>query len=272
MRCLFCKQDSSNAKSIEHVIPESLGNKKLILPLGYVCDKCNNFFARKVEKPFMDLEVVRLWRAHEYIHNKKGRTAIFDAYLNNKKVPISFDEGNPFCFHIMSEKIYKELSEHKGEFTLSIPVFTNETKIENNIIISRLLAKIALEFWVYKLKDIPDSLDEVIDSRNYDLIRNHARLGTTAEWPCSIRRVYDMEKSEIINGEEVQKVYECDFLCIKTGEIENGVVAIIYFVLIIRGIEFVINLGEPEIDNYYKWLKEHEYISPLYCKESKNRN
>ena len=49
MRCLFCKQDSSNTKSVEHIIPESLGNKTLILPRGYVCDKCNNYFAIKVE-------------------------------------------------------------------------------------------------------------------------------------------------------------------------------------------------------------------------------
>ena len=44
MRCLFCKQDSSSTKSVEHIIPESIGNKTLILPLGYVCDKCNNYF------------------------------------------------------------------------------------------------------------------------------------------------------------------------------------------------------------------------------------
>ena len=27
MRCIFCKQDSSISRTIEHIIPESLGNK-----------------------------------------------------------------------------------------------------------------------------------------------------------------------------------------------------------------------------------------------------
>lgn len=40
--CIFCHKDSSNSKSIEHIIPESLGNKEHILPNGYVCDICNN--------------------------------------------------------------------------------------------------------------------------------------------------------------------------------------------------------------------------------------
>ena len=53
MRCLFCKKDSDETKSIEHIVPESLGNKSFVLPLGYVCDKCNNYFALRVEKPFM---------------------------------------------------------------------------------------------------------------------------------------------------------------------------------------------------------------------------
>ncbi|MBP3710399.1 MAG: HNH endonuclease [Treponema sp.] len=263
MRCLFCKQDSSNTRSVEHIIPESMGNKKLILPLGYVCDKCNNFFARKVEKPFMDIDNIKLWRAYESLLNKKGRAAVFDASFNSERVSISFDDKEPFCFRIMSSKDFDNIVKN-GNGKLSIPIFTNETKIENSITISRMIAKMALEFWAFKLKDISNSLDEIIDDDNYDLIRNHARLGTPTNWPCSIRRVYDMEKSEILKGKKVQKVYECDFLLIKTGEIDDVILAIVYFVVIIRGIEFAINLREPEIDTYYEWLKEHDDLSPLY--------
>jgi hypothetical protein len=54
MRCIFCKNDSSNSKSVEHIIPESLGNTTRTLPKGVVCDTCNNYFARKVEKPFLE--------------------------------------------------------------------------------------------------------------------------------------------------------------------------------------------------------------------------
>lgn len=32
--CIFCNQDSTESKSIEHIIPESLGNDELILDKG----------------------------------------------------------------------------------------------------------------------------------------------------------------------------------------------------------------------------------------------
>ena len=87
MRCLFCKQDSTNTKSIEHVVPESLGNTSFVLPLGYVCDKCNNYFAREVEKPFLELPEIKLLRFQESIPSKKKRMPTIDAILNGK-VPI----------------------------------------------------------------------------------------------------------------------------------------------------------------------------------------
>ena len=43
--CMFCHKDSSSSKSVEHIIPESFGNKHHYLPKGYVCDKCNNYFS-----------------------------------------------------------------------------------------------------------------------------------------------------------------------------------------------------------------------------------
>lgn len=41
-KCIYCLQSSGRFNSVEHVIPESLGNHEMILPKGYVCDKCNN--------------------------------------------------------------------------------------------------------------------------------------------------------------------------------------------------------------------------------------
>lgn len=72
MRCIFCKQDSSNSKSVEHIIPESLGNKTATLPKGVVCDGCNNYFARKVEKPFLESTEIKTLRFREAIPSKKG--------------------------------------------------------------------------------------------------------------------------------------------------------------------------------------------------------
>lgn len=262
MRCLFCKEDSSNSKSIEHIIPESLGNTTLMLPRGYVCDKCNNFFARKVEKKFMDLDVVKLWRFYEKIPNKIGRTPSIECAYNNKKTQISTDNG-PLTFHIINESVFDYIKSNEGGH-LYIPSFTDNTLIESNIYTTRLLAKIALEYWAYCLKDIENSLNEIIDDVQYDLIRDHARKGSTYDWPCSIRRIYSMyEYEKDSSGRAIQKKFECDFLIIKKKEIDNAIHATVYFILVIRGIEFVINLISPEIDGYYDWLEKHNSMSKI---------
>ena len=46
------KDPSTNSRSKEHIVPQSLGGTEHILPPGVVCDKCNNYFSRAVEKPF----------------------------------------------------------------------------------------------------------------------------------------------------------------------------------------------------------------------------
>lgn len=98
MRCLFCKQDSSNTKSVEHIIPESLGNKTMILPCGYVCDKCNNYFAIKVEKPFMELPEIRQLRFQEMIPNKKNKIPKMKTLYNGKSlVKLGWDEKQDEC-------------------------------------------------------------------------------------------------------------------------------------------------------------------------------
>lgn len=69
MRCIFCKVNSSNSKTVEHIIPESLGNTEHILRPGIVCDKCNNYFAREVEKPLLDTQYFIQARFHNMIGN-----------------------------------------------------------------------------------------------------------------------------------------------------------------------------------------------------------
>ncbi|MGJ4749067.1 HNH endonuclease, partial [Leptospira sp. SA-E8] len=73
MRCIFCKQDSSTSRSVEHIVPESLGNVEHTLPVGVVCDGCNQYFARKVERPVLESPMLRLLRAEMDIPNKRGR-------------------------------------------------------------------------------------------------------------------------------------------------------------------------------------------------------
>ena len=44
-KCIFCKESGDIFHTIEHIVPESLGNTEDILHKG-VCDKCQNYFGR----------------------------------------------------------------------------------------------------------------------------------------------------------------------------------------------------------------------------------
>jgi len=47
-KCIFCLSENSSFSKEEHIIPESLGGEE-ILPKGFVCDRCNQYFGTKVE-------------------------------------------------------------------------------------------------------------------------------------------------------------------------------------------------------------------------------
>ena len=270
MRCLFCKEDSSNTKSIEHIVPESLGNKTFLLPVGYVCDKCNNYFARKVEKPFLEQLEMRLLRFQECIPNKKNKIPMVDGVWNGT-YPIKIkreikDEQIDNELIIPPELIEQIIFNESSPMHVIIPAFTNQNQIECNSIVSRFIAKIALEALAEKLKNIENSLEELIDDKHFDLIRNHARQGTTPNWPCNIRRIYDFDKKWNYNDGVIgQMIHESDFLPINfdVNALNNSsyIYTELYFVIALWGMEFTINMAGPEIESYKLWLKEHNYAS-----------
>jgi len=73
VRCKFCKEDSSQSRSVEHIIPESIGNIAHTLPRCVVCDHCNGYFARKIEKPILDSGMFQILRNKREIPGKKWK-------------------------------------------------------------------------------------------------------------------------------------------------------------------------------------------------------
>lgn len=73
MKCIFCGCPSNDSKSVEHIVPESLGNSKHVLPRGVVCDGCNNYFARKLEGPVLSHRSFRNLRAWIGLQAKSGK-------------------------------------------------------------------------------------------------------------------------------------------------------------------------------------------------------
>ncbi len=76
-RCIFCKTSAGPFDTVEHIIPESLGNIDDILPPGAVCDRCNQYFGTKVESPALGRTILGVLRAAHGVPTKKGRMFTF---------------------------------------------------------------------------------------------------------------------------------------------------------------------------------------------------
>ncbi len=254
MRCLFCKKSSVGSRSDEHVIPQSLGNHRLVLPAGIVCDSCNNYFSREVEKPFMDSPLIRHLRYIQALPNKRGRgqaigvvdptagTATLRAPSRREPASLIFDRAEDLI-RLLGQPRAVVWSQDKA-----LPPSSTQ--------VSRLLAKVALEVMASRLRETDGGLDYLIDEVNLDRLRNHARRGTDRDWPTSIRRIYSADAVWGENGTPVQRVWELRFF-------EDGARSQ-YSVLALFGLEMVIHIGEPDISGYRRWLITSGGRSPLF--------
>jgi hypothetical protein len=119
------------------------------------------------------------------------------------------------------------------------------------------MAKAGLEALVARVLDHPAGYDYFVDHQELDLLRDHARRGTTNDWPVHRRRIYDADRHWFDPaGTATQIVHEFDILVTDHNEY--------YFVLSIFGMELTINLGGPELEGYLAWLDAHHGASPLY--------
>lgn len=71
--CLFCLGADGGFNSVEHPIPESLGNTELVLPKGVVCDRCNNGPLSELDGYLADFMPLKMRRTTLGIPNKVGK-------------------------------------------------------------------------------------------------------------------------------------------------------------------------------------------------------
>jgi hypothetical protein len=254
MRCIFCRTDSSSSRSEEHIIPHSLGNRRHTLKPGIVCDACNNYFSREVERPFLNAPAIQHLRFHQVLASRKGSIPPI-AGLIRPDIPATLYRDyrtGGMSVDIPTEFVDKFSAMPKGEL-----IFPMSGLPPANPVISRFMAKVALEAMAYRLAGKPEGLTYLCDEAQLDLLRDHARRGKHPVWPVHSRRIYDPD-SHAYDGETDlgQTVHEFDFLITSENEW--------YFVLAIFGLELTINLGGPELKGYQRWLAENKNVSPLY--------
>src|SRR4029077_3183577 len=76
MTCIYCRQVGSGSFSKEHVLPMASVRFHDNLTFSWVCDGCNNFFARDLELFLTRDSVEALLRVRYGLRTKSGRSKL----------------------------------------------------------------------------------------------------------------------------------------------------------------------------------------------------
>ena len=260
MNCLFCKLDATGSCSVEHVIPESIGNIEHTLPRGVVCDTCNNYFSRKVEGPLLDTPYFRDMCYRRRIRNKKGNPPRVQGIHLQSLVPVDlFPDMDGAGASIGTsyphdEKRWIDSLRSSSRGTLVVPIATEPSEQ----LLSRFLAKVAIEALALRLFDSEGGIREIVQKKELDPLRDYARRGVGASfWPFHKRPLYppDFVFTEL-GSPPYEVLHEWTFLYTPGCEL--------YFILGLFGSEYTLNMGGPQIDGYKAWLADNAQRSPLY--------
>jgi hypothetical protein len=255
VRCLYCKESSESSRSVEHVVPESLGNATMILPRGAVCDGCNNYFSRKVEAPFLTSPLIQALRHDQGLLTKKGRRPGLRMLAGTGGWVTMFgpDGNKPGRLEFDSDEAAHRWAE---QGRLGGTMVTHHAAIPpSQLATSRFFAKVALGCLAVRFIEVDGGLESLVDEPELDPIRDHARRGTDPAWPVSRRRIYPADALWNEGGQADQKVWEHDLFE------DDG---FLFSVFILFGLEYVINVGGPDLAGYERWLTANRGASPLY--------
>jgi len=137
-RCIFCNSTTNPFSSVEHIFPESLGNKEKILPKGVICDVCNNGTLALLDFELTEFESIKIMRTINGIKNKSGK--IPTARFNNLVLePSGF---NNIAIRANSRKNIRNQSENGFQLH-----FTGNRKLDSKRLkmLARSLYKIGIE-------------------------------------------------------------------------------------------------------------------------------
>lgn len=252
---MYCKMPSAGSRSVEHVVPESLGNLTMILRPGIVCDACNNYFSRKVEGPFLNAPAMLWLRQEQGLTNKRGRVPAVRALVTSGGMASIYAATNDVPGRIefdLDQFAHRWIDRGRNAPMVTYVPMDSPSATTT----SRFLAKVAIGCLADRLDCVEGGLDRIVENDELDRLRDHARRGTDPHWPVSVRRIYPAHARWIEGDDATQKVWELDLFQDDDGYL--------YSVFVLFGIEYAIHLAEPDISSYCRWLSHHDDASPLY--------
>lgn len=221
-KCIFCLREGDIFHTIEHTIPESLGNTTDIL-VGSVCDQCQNYFGKEIENYVLSKTPFGFWRTMAGTKNKKGKSPSYNPSQNPKdrgKLP-DFHPATDCGFVIHPadtesvievecdnrELINKIIGEQKTDFKV---VLTPKALVY----MGRFLGKLALEYWC-------KNFENDVFRKDFDDLRKYCRNGTTtAMWPI----MHGILKENLLKYEPINSFEEEHTLYAYRFIEENGII------------------------------------------------
>ena len=258
--CIFCKSTTASFTSVEHIVPESLGNRQHVLPPGVVCDSCNNYFSLKVEQPILNSDWFCQARHRNGIRSKRGRIPEVKG--------LSFPHGTPISLGAISEReryitatYDRDATRLMNELHCSsqFAMVFSVPKPPERRLLARFLVAIGMKVTAHRMLPVPEGIrTDLTHNKCFDEARRFARYGEgPLQWPVHEKVIYD-EQHEFndADGSSYQISHEYMLLWTNCDEL--------YFVIALFGTQYTINMGGPELEGFEKWLVEHDNQSPLY--------
>lgn len=180
--CIYCR-GAGPFTTIEHVVPESLGNDDLVLR-DCVCDACQAYFGKEIEAYVLAKTPIAVWRTLIGVRTKKGRLPAVDVSQPNRpkgRLPdihrrhddlgfAAHPDGSTSVDIDDDSAIDSILIGAKREFNLVL----SPKKVS---MLGRFLAKVGLG--VLATSEMQSVYDE-----EFDKVRGYARVGSSEEiWP-----------------------------------------------------------------------------------------
>jgi hypothetical protein len=256
MNCVFCKQSSNNSKSVEHIVPESLGNTRYILPKGIVCDKCNQYFAVKIEQHLLEIPFFKSSRHRLNIVSKKGEIPPDKGFSISPKSEVEFHKskkGEKSVSFKETNAVKKIQSRNKVE--VLIPVFAKAD--HNNVYLSKFLGKLAIEALALSSLEKKLNLDDEVNIECLEPLKKYVRASHKNEfWPYYERILFTPEQGFLDSENEFQRIiFSMKF--IYTEE------KFLFHQFLLFGTEYTIDLTNRTNETIFNWLSNNNFRSPV---------
>ncbi len=168
MTCIICDADLINS-SIEHIVPESLGNVSYVLAANIICNICNHNFSKWEEKA-LTKSYLAFIRIKNGIKTKKGKPSTLQ--IGNIKARGSNEfEKDIIKLKGFEEKDISSTGPQNGSFQITMPDFD-----KSDMAASRMLLKIGYEA-IYK------SQNKLFQRLDFTQLKTHLTKKDNRDWP-----------------------------------------------------------------------------------------